>query len=149
VINRYVFHREKKGTRFLPERLKQAVSYDRIAGYFDSSLLEFAGEAFEQVTGLIRIICNSDLNAEDILTARQVNEKKSEQAQKLSFFKHDAQTLAVEGKERLKRLYTLLKRSDLQIRVLPNDAFGLVHGKAGVISYEDGTRTSFLPPVST
>ncbi|ORC33984.1 hypothetical protein B4O97_13935 [Marispirochaeta aestuarii] len=139
MINRYVFHREKKGTSFLPERLKNALSYDRIAGYFDSSLLEFAGEAFEEVNGPIRIICNSDLNPQDILTAQ-----RAEQAQKISFFKHDAEHLAAEGKARLKRLYHLLQKRDLQVRVLPNEAFGLVHGKAGVIRYEGGRRTSFL-----
>jgi hypothetical protein len=51
------------GKRFLEERLTGATGYDRIAGYFDTSLFELAGEALEQVQGSIRIICNSDIRA--------------------------------------------------------------------------------------
>ena len=40
----------------LNERLQGAVSYDRIAGYFRSSLLEVAGEAITGVSGKVRII---------------------------------------------------------------------------------------------
>ncbi len=32
----------------------------------------------------------------------------------------------------------------MEVRVLPNDKFGLIHGKAGVITLSDGSRTSFL-----
>jgi hypothetical protein len=53
----------------LNQRLVGAASCDRIAGYFRSSLFEVAGEALSQVTGPIRIICNSDLDPEDISTA--------------------------------------------------------------------------------
>jgi len=35
----------------LNRRLEGAVSYDRIAGYFRSSLFEVAGEAIAKVTG--------------------------------------------------------------------------------------------------
>lgn len=142
MIRRYVFHRNRQGTRFLPERLEGAVSYDRIAGYFDSSLLEFAGESFESVQGRIRIVCNSDLSPQDVATAQH-----AEQTQKLSFFKHQPQELIGRGAERIARLHRLLSAEDsprLEVRVLPNEAFGLVHGKAGVITYADGSRTSFL-----
>lgn len=53
----------------LNERLQGAVSYDRIAGYFRSSLLEVAGEAITGVSGKVRIICNSDLDPDDLATA--------------------------------------------------------------------------------
>jgi hypothetical protein len=45
------------------------VSYDRIAGYFRSSLFEVAGEAIARVQGPVRIICNSDLDPLDLSTA--------------------------------------------------------------------------------
>ncbi len=32
----------------------------------------------------------------------------------------------------------------MQVRVLPDEVFGLIHGKAGVITYSDGSKTSFL-----
>ena len=46
----------------LNQRLDGAVSYDRIAGYFRSSLFEVAGEALAKITGPVRIICNSDID---------------------------------------------------------------------------------------
>ena len=50
----------------LNQRLDGAVSYDRIAGYFRSSLFEVAGEALAKITGPIRIICNSDIDPKDM-----------------------------------------------------------------------------------
>src|SRR5262249_42986239 len=37
-----------------------------------------------------------------------------------------------------------LRSGKLQVKVLPNERFGLVHGKAGVITMSDGKKTSFL-----
>jgi len=146
MIQRHVFQRSRSqpGTQFLASRLQGAVRYDRIAGYFDSSLFELAGEAFEQVRGSIRIVCNSDIRQQDIEAASAA---AREQAQRLSFFKHDPEELAQSGTERLERLVRLLRgegRARLEVRVLPDDVFGLIHGKAGVITYADGRRTSFL-----
>jgi hypothetical protein len=49
---------------------------------------------------------------------------------------------------RLGRLHAFLTTGRLQVRVLPNDTFGLVHGKAGVITLADGRKTSFLGSVN-
>jgi len=146
MINRYAFQRSRIGVKeagsggsFLSEKLKNAQSYDRIAGYFDSSLLEIAGEALEGIKGKIRIICNSDISAEDVEIA--------DRAQKLSFFKNSPEEMIKRGKDRFERLYRLLSGeggTKLEVRVLPDQVFGLIHGKAGVITYADGTRTSFL-----
>ena len=146
MIYRYVFQRSRSmpGRRFLEERLAGATGYDRIAGYFDTSLFELAGEALEQVRGTIRIICNSDISAQDVEAASAA---ARDQAQRLSFFKHDPEVLAKAGSDRLSRLYRLLTgqgTAKLEVRVLPDDVFGLIHGKAGVIRYSDGKRTSFL-----
>jgi len=146
MIHRYVFQRSRSmpGKRFLEERLTGATGYDRIAGYFDTSLFELAGEALEQVQGSIRIICNSDIRARDVEAAAAA---AREQAQRLSFFKHDPEDLAKGGSDRIARLARLLSgqgTAKLEVRVLPDDVFGLIHGKAGVIRYADGRRTSFL-----
>ena len=53
----------------LNERLQGAVSYDRIAGYFRSSLFEIAGEAPRGVSGKVRIVCNADCDPKDLETA--------------------------------------------------------------------------------
>ena len=51
----------------LAKNLIGAKSYDRIAGYFSSSILEIAGEAIEKMDGKVRIICNSDLDVEPVV----------------------------------------------------------------------------------
>jgi hypothetical protein len=53
----------------LDKLLDGAVSYDRIAGYFRSSLFEVAGEAIAKVAGTVRIICNSKIDPQDLTTA--------------------------------------------------------------------------------
>ena len=60
---------------FLATRLQGARRYDRIAGFFSSSLLEVAGEALERMTPeggetCVRMVCNSCLNPLDVQTAR-------------------------------------------------------------------------------
>jgi hypothetical protein len=59
---------------FLATQLESARRYDRIAGFFSSSLLEVAGEALERMTPedgetCIRVVCNSCLNPLDVQTA--------------------------------------------------------------------------------
>jgi hypothetical protein len=58
---------------FLAARLHEARRYDRIAGFFSSSLLEVAGEALERMTPeggktCVRVVCNSCLNPLDVQT---------------------------------------------------------------------------------
>jgi hypothetical protein len=59
---------------FLATRLQGTCRYDRIAGFFSSSLLEAAGEALERITPdegetCVRMVCNSCLNPLDVKTA--------------------------------------------------------------------------------
>ena len=58
----------------LNQRLAGAASYDRIAGYFRSSLLEVAGESIALVSGKVRVVCNSDLEPADVATAKAVQQ---------------------------------------------------------------------------
>ena len=48
------------------------------------------------------------------------------------------------ARPRFRRLYDFLRSGKVEIRVLPDDVFGLIHGKAGVITRGDGGQTSFL-----
>ena len=50
----------------------------------------------------------------------------------------------IDTQNRFKKLYELLSSGKMEVRVLPNERFGLIHGKAGVISFKDNTKTSFL-----
>ncbi|WP_038039189.1 phospholipase D-like domain-containing anti-phage protein [Thermorudis peleae] len=130
---------------FLTEALEGALAYDRIAGFFSSSILEVAGEPLERMApgAQVRVIANSALQPLDVETAR---------AAKAAMYAEWCQTLPEylppRLKERLRRLYTFLASGQLQVRVLPDAYFGLIHGKAGVITRADGSRIAFLGSVN-
>lgn len=147
-INRYSSRRQRLDRTFLADRLKSAQSYDRIAGYFSSSLLEIVGEELESVTGKIRVICNSDLHPKDVQTAQAAKiavwkswaGSQPESLLDVSTKQGDAEPVRL----RFRKLYELLTSGKLEVRVLPDSIFGLIHGKAGVITFADGAKTSFM-----
>lgn len=139
MINRFSSRRTPIDQSFLNVRLNNARSYDRIAGYFSSSIVEVAGEALESITGKARIICNSDLDFRDVETA-----KAAALAIGREWRAHTDDKLSDAAKGRLCRLYEFLSSGKLEVRVLPNEVHGLLHGKAGVITGADGSKTSFL-----
>lgn len=143
-IKRFSSRRQPLDHTFLAQRLKGAQAYDRIAGYFSSSLLEVVGEELETVEGTIRVICNSNLHPLDVRTARA-----AKMAVRRSWTSSEPEALldseaAPFVQERFRRLYELLRSGKLRVRVLPDKAFGLIHGKAGVITLADGSKTSFI-----
>ena len=144
-VNRYSSRQQKLDASLLQARLADAASSDRIAGYFRSSLLEVAGEAIEKVAGKVRVVCNSDLEPIDVETA-----KAAQQAMRQSWCASEPEKLAAgeAGRTRFGRLFDLLASGKLEVRVLPDEAFGLVHGKAGVIRYADERAISFLGSVN-
>jgi len=133
-INRFSSRLQRLDSTFLTPRLTGALSYDRIAGYFSSSILEVAGEALESVSGQVRIICNSDLDPQDVITAQT--------AMRLEWCATEPENLGENAKGRFGRLAQFIHTGKLQVKVLPNDCFGLIHGKAGVITLPGGTKTS-------
>ena len=139
MVKRHSSRRQPLDASFLAERLTGAQTYDRIAGYFSSSILEIAGEALETVTGKIRVICNSGLLPTDVEVA-----KAAQAAMRREWCGFRPEELGEAAKPRFKRLYNFLNSGKMEIRVLPDEAFGLIHGKAGVITLADGSRTSFL-----
>ena len=139
MINRYSSRKEKLDESFLNKKLKNAKSYDRIAGYFRSSILELSGEDLENIEGKVRVICNSDLNIEDVKTAIA-----AQNAMRKDWCSNNPEEEYKNIPKKLVKLYNLLKSKKLEIRVMPNEAFGLIHGKAGVITFKDDTKTSFI-----
>jgi hypothetical protein len=127
----------------LAQRLSGAVSYDRIAGYFRSSLFEVAGEALASMAGPVRIICNSDLDPQDLMTAAA-----AQAALRRSWCAGKPEDAPPAALPRYRKLYEALTSKKLEVRVLPDSAFGLIHGKAGVLRYADGTATSFMGSVN-
>ncbi len=141
MLNRFSSRKTDLGKGYLVDRLQGAVSYDRIAGYFCSSVLEIAGEAMEQIPGIIRIISNSQLTPNDVKTAQYAAQQFK---QEWCDFKPEEVYSSPAEAVRLHRLYELLRSGKMEVRVLPDEIYGLMHGKAGVITYQDGHRISFI-----
>ena len=144
MINRFSTRLQKLDEAFLNKRLKDAESYDRIAGYFCSSILEVAGESIENVSGTVRVICNSGLSPDDVRVAIHAQRMKQEWCE----FEPEVKYSSPQSMERLERLYRLLQSGKLQVRVIPDEVYGLMHGKAGVIRYKDGKATSFMGSIN-
>lgn len=138
MIKRYSTRREAISASLLHNHLINAKQYDRIAGYFSSSILEVAGESLERVEGKVRVICNSGLDVKDVLTA-----KLAQNAMRREWCEFKPEELP-DSSRRFKKLYELLSSGKLEVKVIPDKKFGLIHGKAGVITLYDGTKTCFL-----
>ncbi len=143
MIQRFSSRKLPLDVRFLNARLKSALGYDRIAGYFSSSILEIAGETLESVQGTVRMVCNSTLDAKDVETARA-----AKYAMRRSWCASRPEELGRSSRDRFSRLYDFLKSGKLRVKVLPDEKFGLIHGKAGVVTLADGSRTSFIGSVN-
>jgi hypothetical protein len=143
MLQRHSSRQSRLDQSVLNERLRGAASYDRIAGYFRSSLFEVAGEALQSITGKVRIICNSDIDPRDMATAAA-----AQAALRKSWCAGAPESAPPSAMPRYKSLYDALTSGKLEVRVLPDAAFGLIHGKAGVIRRADGTSTAFLGSVN-
>ncbi len=144
MLNRYSSRQQHLGEGFLIEKLNNARFYDRIAGYFCSSILEVAGENIESVSERVRVICNSGVSPEDVEVAMKAQQMKQEWCE----YGPEEKYSTPEGSDRLSRLYRLLASGKMQVRVIPDEIYGMMHGKAGVITYADGTKTSFIGSIN-
>ena len=111
MLKKYSSLRGKLFTEVLQKNLVGAKAYDRIAGYFSSSILEIAGEAIENMEGKVRIICNSDLDVDDVKTAKLASESLRKE---WCDFKPEE---LPPNKERFKRLYDFIKAGKLKLMV--------------------------------
>ncbi len=139
MIHRFSSRRQRLDRSFLSPRLEGARAYDRIAGYFSSGILEVAAEALESMSGPVRVICNSQLDVRDVETARA-----AQLALRREWCGTGPENLGDGARDRFTRLHGFLRSGRLQVRVLPDAHFGLIHGKAGVITLADGRQTAFM-----
>src|SRR5262245_10754596 len=142
MIRRFSSRRERLDHAFLADRLRGAKSYRRIAGYFRSSIFELVGEEIAEIPD-VRIVCNSELDAADILVSRHVREA----ALKERWNDAVPEVEALLHRDRYRRLYDLLRSGRVQVKVVPKDRV-FIHGKAGVIEQADGSRTAFLGSIN-
>lgn len=141
-IQRFSSRRQRLDKEFLAQRLQGAVSYRRIAGYFRSSIFELVGEEIDDIPD-VRIVCNSELDVADI----RVSQAAREAALKETWNEVSPATEALLYRDKYRKLYELLRKGNVQVRVVPKDKVFL-HGKAGVIEKADGTKTSFMGSIN-
>jgi len=141
-INRFSSRLQRLDQAFLRDRLKNAKSYKRIAGYFRSSIFELVGEEIANIP-TVQIICNSELDVNDIAISKIVRES----ALKEKWNQVPCEVEALLHRDRYRYLYELLTSGKVEIRVVPKDHV-FIHGKAGVIESANGTKTSFLGSIN-
>lgn len=141
-IRRFSSRRQRLDHAFLNQKLKRAKSYRRIAGYFRSSIFELVGEEIEAIP-TVQIVCNSELDAADVVVSKHARET----ALKERWNESPSEVEALLHRERYRKLHELLTSGRVEIRVVPKDRV-FVHGKAGVIESEDGTKTCFLGSIN-
>ena len=141
-LHRFSSRRHRLDHTFLNERLRGATAYRRIAGYFRSSIFELVGEEIAQIPS-VQVVCNSELDAVDILVARHARET----ALKARWNEVAPEVETLLHRKRYRRLHELLTSGQLEIRVVPKDRV-FIHGKAGVIEQADGSMTCFLGSVN-
>lgn len=129
--------------------LSEAVKYDRIAGYFNSTSLAIAARGLSNFItndGKMRILCGAQLDEDDlnsILNANKIKEQIS-----TSFLK-DINTLK-NGfvKNHVKLLAWMIANNDLEIKIAikkDNDGYsnGIFHSKNGLLWDGEGNCLSF------
>ena len=141
-INRFSSRRQRLDHAFLADRLRGAKSYQRIAGYFRSSIFELVGEEIAAIPK-VQIVCNSELDAADVAVSKHVRET----ALKERWNKAPSEVEALLHRDRYRRLHELLTSGRVEIRVVPRDRV-FIHGKAGVIEAADGSKTCFLGSIN-
>jgi hypothetical protein len=114
MLQRYSSRRARLGD-FLPIQLEGARAYDRIAGYFSSSILEVAAEAIEELAGSARLVCNSQLDPLDVATARA-----AQLGMRREWCTSLPDDLPPRFQARLQKLYALLTSGKLKVKVLPD-----------------------------
>lgn len=155
MLKRFSSRRASLYDEFLKPRLVGARRYDRIAGYFQSSLLELVSESLAEVPR-IRIVCNTEVSAEDVKTVRMATGARRKELEegllRLAWnagqFPHLVEVHGQPAQQRLRILHDMLMNSDsdgrsFEIRLVPDAEFGFVHGKGGIIEGDWG-RTSFI-----
>ena len=143
-IERYSSRNTRLGESVLLPYLREARRYYRIAGYFTSSLFEIAGEELSHIED-VRIVCNSDVDAEDLAVARSnAGAARNRETALLGKLNAQIEVDALLNRKRYERLKAFLEQHPHSIRVAPDERCGFVHGKAGWIELTDGRQLAFI-----
>lgn len=140
-IRRFSSRRQRLDRAFLSQKLQNARSYKRIAGYFRSSIFELVGEEIERIPE-VRIVCNSELDAADLTVSKAARDAALQER----WNEASAEVEALLHRDRYRKLFDLLSSGRVQVHVVPKDR-AFVHGKAGVIDTPEG-KTCFLGSIN-
>jgi hypothetical protein len=146
LISRFSSRNQRLSHVFLKDRLQGAETYDRIAGYFRSSVFDLIHEEISTISR-VRIVCNADLDPRD-LTAAGLSQRARDQAQIGRWHEQGDEIDALLERPRWRRLHQLLTAGNVEIRVVSRDNAPFLHGKAGVITRPDGTTSSFIGSIN-
>ena len=146
LISRFSSRHQRLSHVFLKDRLRGAETYDRIAGYFRSSIFDLIHEEISTI-GRVRIVCNADLDPRD-LTAANLSQRARDQAQVGRWHERGNEIDSLLERPRWRRLHELLTSGNVEIRVVSRDNAPFLHGKAGVITRADGTTSSFIGSIN-
>jgi superfamily II DNA or RNA helicase len=146
LISRFSSRNDRLGHVFLKDRLQGAETYDRIAGYFRSSIFDLIHEEISTISR-VRIVCNADLDPRDI-TAAGLSQRARDQAQVEKWHEQGDGLDAFLKRDRWRRLHELLTAGNVEIRVVSRDNAPFLHGKAGVITRPDGSTSSFIGSIN-
>lgn len=103
-----------------------------------------AEEELESVIGTVRLVCDSVIQAQDVQTAKRA----AQAAMRREWCDAKPEALPAPAKPRFQRLSDVPASGKLQVKLLPDECFGLIHGKAGAITLADGRKTAFLGSVN-
>ncbi len=123
---------------FLANRLANARSYIRIAGYFRSSIFELVGKETQSRMSQAFAIANSTPLTSPSRGAREI-------ARKAKWNRASPEVEALLHRDRYRKLHQLLTSRRVKVYVVPGDRV-FVHGKAGVIESREGQKTCFSVP---
>jgi hypothetical protein len=146
LISRFSSRSQRLGHVFLKDRLQGAETYDRIAGYFRSSIFDLVHEEISTIRR-VRIVCNADLDPRDI-TAADLSSRARDQAQVEKWHEQGDGIDAFLQRDRWRRLHEILTAGNVEIRVVSRDNAPFLHGKAGVITRPDGSTSSFIGSIN-
>ena len=146
LIFRFSSRNQRLGHVFLKNRLQGAETYDRIAGYFRSSIFDLIHEEISTIRR-VRIVCNADLDPRDI-TAAGLTQRARDQAQVEKWHEQGDGIDAFLQRDRWRRLHGILTAGNVEIRVVSRDNAPFLHGKAGVITRPDGSTSSFIGSIN-
>lgn len=138
-LRRFSSRLQRLGHVYLKDQLQNAKSYRRIAGYFRSSIFELVDEEISSIDK-VQIVCNSDLDPNDIRVAQGVRDRLLKEKWNETPVNVDA----LLHRKKYRRLYDLLSKGNLEIRVVGRNYAPFLHGKAGIIEAADGHKTAFI-----